>query len=151
LKRSIPWRFLRSLDSYPIFDNPREVPEGVWENRHLVVERFLPEMEGSHYLLRNWIFFRDQGRNSVSRSQVPVVKAATSFGAEEAPVPPELEAMRREIQADFGKFDYVLCKGKVVLYDVNRTPTYRAPGPSADSLRAIRRMADGLLSLRDAA
>jgi hypothetical protein len=37
-------------------------------------------------------------------------------------VPDELREMRKSLGFDFGKFDYAIVDGRVVLYDANRTP-----------------------------
>lgn len=39
--------------------------------------------------------------------------------------PPELVAFRRQWRLDYGKIDYVVHDGAVVILDVNRTPTSR--------------------------
>jgi hypothetical protein len=43
-------------------------------------------------------------------------------------VPVELRQVRRELGFDFGKFDYGIVDGRVVLYDVNRTPMFGTIG-----------------------
>ncbi len=43
---------------YPILQSAREVPDGVWNNPGLVVERFLPEQDMNGFWLRVWVFFR---------------------------------------------------------------------------------------------
>jgi hypothetical protein len=80
------------------------------------------------------------------RAKVPVVKAANSFNFEEVPVPEDLKSLRRELGVDFGKLDYVIRDGQVVLYDVNKTPTFHgtAPTPRARARAAV--MAQGLFS-----
>ena len=46
------------------------------------------------------------------------------------PVPEELRKIRAQLGFDYGKFDYGIVDGEVILYDVNRTP-----GSSADPRR----------------
>jgi hypothetical protein len=60
----------------------------------------------------------------LARSQEPVIKGANILEFEEAPTPPELYSIRQRLGFDYGRFDYVLRDGKVVLFDVNRTPAY---------------------------
>lgn len=58
--KSIIWKKVRILDPscYPIFDSIGDVPSGVWENTHLIVEKFLPERKADgRYVLRHWYFF----------------------------------------------------------------------------------------------
>ena len=46
--------------------------------------------------------------------------------------------MRRELNFDYGKFDYVIHKGKVILFDINKT-TGAGGIPVTPELLAIRR------------
>jgi hypothetical protein len=133
--------------AYPIFESLDDVPAAVFENEYLIVEKFLPESDERGYYLRNWTFFGDQGGSLVSRSREPIVKASNVVDREEAPLPDELPAIRERLGADFAKLDYVLRDGSVVLYDVNRTPTFRGPKPKEYVLGLTARMAEGILNL----
>jgi hypothetical protein len=42
------------------------------------------------------------------------------------PVPNELRIERKRLGFDYGKFDFVVHEGRVVLLDANRTPTAAA-------------------------
>lgn len=52
----------------------------------------------------------------------PVVKLGRTLEPISDPVPPELREARRRLGFDYGKFDYGIVDGSMVLYDVNRTP-----------------------------
>ena len=58
-------------------------------------------------------------------------------------LPEELRQMRRDLDFDFGKFDYAIVNGRIVLYNANRTPT---PGnfPQEHFLPGIRLLAEGI-------
>ncbi len=144
-----PWKFVKSMDSgaYPIFPSLKEVPGGVFENKNLVVEKFLPEIEGEEYCLRYCYFFGDREVNILLKSREKVVKGSNSHGCEEAPVPPELRAIRRAMGVDYGKFDYVLREGKVVLFDVNRTPSYSTLEAKQLARKVAGQLAGGIVSL----
>ena len=144
-----PWKFIETMDSdsYPVYSSLREVPVEVFENKNLVVEKFLPEVESGDYCLRYCYFFGDQEMNFLFKSQEKVVKASNSFHYEEAPVPPELRAIRRRMGFDYGKFDYVLREGKVVLFDANRTPSYSALEARQLARRVAGQLAEGIVSL----
>ena len=63
------------------------------------------------------------------------------------PVPEELRQTRRQLGFDYGKFDYGVVNGEVVLYDANRTP-----GASSDAAiheQTIDVLSKGLLGLLD--
>jgi hypothetical protein len=133
------WRRRRLLASgaYRVFRSRSEVPEGVWTNPNLVVERFLPERDGRWYCCRHWVFFGSREVQRFSTALEPVVKARENVRPLAEPVPPELRTLRRRMGFDYGKFDYGMVDGKVVLYDVNRTP-----GITADLRRHLHTAAE---------
>ena len=142
----LPWSWQAELkiDDYQLFDMPAVVPRAVWLNPDLVVERFLPERHDEHYCLRTWVFLGDRETNSLSFSKHPVIKSSNVLRREPVPdVPDELRRMRRELGFDFGKFDYAIVDGRVVLYDANRTPTLGSMTPEQYMPR-IRLLAEGI-------
>ncbi|HEV8716830.1 MAG TPA: hypothetical protein VGX03_28930, partial [Candidatus Binatia bacterium] len=94
----ISWRSVQSLHptDYPVFPSVQEVPEGVFANRNLVVEKFLPEIAEGDYCLRYYYFFGSAGVNFLFRSKERVIKAVTDK-VEEAPIPEELYEMRKRL------------------------------------------------------
>jgi len=145
------WRYRADLNptNYPIFDSLADVPAGVFRNPHLVVEKFLPEVDDDGYCLRTWVVFGDRGLSRLSRSRDRIVKASNVIHREEVPVPDELRRIREDLKADFAKLDYVIRDGEVVLFDVNRTPTgYRGRSPSDEALKNARMIAEGIHSMR---
>lgn len=129
---------------YSVFPSSAEVPPGVFRNPHLFVERFLPEREGDHYVLRSCSFLGSRKINLRRVSDDPVVKASRVISSEEVPAPPEIDALRRELGFDFGKFDYVLLDGKPFVFDRNRTPTYARPAGDPWRRHRALRLADGI-------
>lgn len=146
-KRLKGWRHLETLHEYPIFPAVDRVPPGVFENPHLIVEKFQPERDGEFYCLRIGMLTGDQSSHSLCRSHAMCVKAANIIRHEEVPVPGGWADLRRTFNLDFGKADYVLCNGKIVLYDVNRTPTIRGPAPTPRAVKMAAKLAGGLESL----
>jgi hypothetical protein len=144
----IAWRSVQYLPptDYPVFPSVQEVPEGVFANRNLVVEKFLPEIAEGNYCLRYYYFFGSAGVNLLFRSKDKVVKGATTLKVEEVPIPEELYEMREKLGFDYGKFDYVLRDGKVVLFDVNRTPATGALQHWGLAEEVARRLARGIKS-----
>jgi hypothetical protein len=120
------WRAMRRLppDDYPILNNKREVPTWAWTSPNVVVERFTPEREGTHYCLRSWVFFGGRGYGFRLVSSEPVVKVSNIIDHSFLSVPPVevLQCIRRE-QMDFGKIDYVEVDGQSIVLDVNKTPS----------------------------
>ncbi len=133
-----------SPENYPIYESVRQVPPIVWQHRELVVERFLPERRGDLYCLRTWVFLGDRETNSLCYAKHPIVKAGNVIRREPlAEVPDELRQTRRELGFDFGKFDYALVEGRVILYDANRTPTL-GNFPMEQVLPRLRLLAEGI-------
>lgn len=130
-------RFL-SPEGHPVYPSADLVPSGVWRNRNLVVERFAAERQGDRYLCRHWLFL---GSREVSRRTVspdPVVKFRGVMERTSDPVPDVLRRIRQELGFDYGKFDYGIADGEVVLYDVNRTPGADAnPGLHAETIEVL--------------
>jgi hypothetical protein len=138
-------KYIKTTD-YPVFSSVEDVPREVFENKHLVVEKFLPEVEGGKYCVRYYFFFGDRAVNKVFRSTEKVVKGSDEVQVEEVPVPDELQVIRQRLGMDYGKLDYVLRDGKVVLLDVNRTPGYPPQGHLRQAQTIAHQLADGIWS-----
>ena len=114
----------QAFENYLIFNSMGDVPQAIWSDRDLVVERFLPERRNDHYCVRTWLFLGDQERSAIFYSHDPVIKSHNIVHFERTnEVPDELRQMRRNLGFDFGKFDYAVVHGRAVLFDANRTPT----------------------------
>jgi hypothetical protein len=142
------WRTVERLDPdrYPVFRSVADVPRSVFENSALVVERFLAEREGDLYALRSCAFFGDRQLASRVLSPEPVVKASSTIRQEVEPHPEVLE-VRRRLGMNYGKIDYVVHDGQVVVFDANRTPSFGRGGDSARRERVSATLAEGLASL----
>jgi hypothetical protein len=109
---------------YRVYGSASAVPAATWDDEAWIVDRFLPEIRDRHFCLRTWMFLGDRETNSISYSRSPIVKSGNVVRREVVPeVPDALRARRRELGIDYGKFDYALHAGEVVLYDVNKTPS----------------------------
>lgn len=109
-------------NNYPIFRKKENVPDGIWHNPNLVVEKFLPEMQDGMFFLRYYVFLGNKGWAARFGSKVPIAKFTTMATPEESlEVPSELQELRREMGFDYGRFDYVEHNGKSVILDVNKT------------------------------
>jgi len=147
--RGVSWRSVQSLDpdAYPIFPSIRDIPDGVFENKNLVVEKFLPEITDGDTCVRMYFFFGSAGVNLLFRSKRrDGVISLSSYRVEEVPIPEELYAIREKLGFDYGKFDYVLRDGKLVLFDVNRTPNPPSLRNWGLMEQVARRLAEGIKS-----
>lgn len=111
--------------AYPVYPSMAAVPRWVWSRPDLVVQRFVPERVSDRYLLRIWYFFGAVDYHLVRYASDPTFSARSLTGADElGDVPPELRRLRLAWGFDFGKFDYVLCEGRPVVLDANKTPSF---------------------------
>lgn len=132
---------------YRVFEHVHDVPDRAWHDERLVVERFLPEQEGTTYFLRWYLFLGTHYRSMRVGSPDPLVKSASvTSRAWSVPVPDEVLALRRRWGLDFGKIDFVLHEGRAVIFDVSRTPSDLPP---PERLAACRPYARGVLPLFD--
>jgi hypothetical protein len=130
MRRIVSFEALRSwsrrriipVGDYPVFASRAHVPTGVWRNPHLLVERFRSERDGPYYCCRHWLFFGQSEVTRRTRSLDPVVKGDAGIEPTRDVVPEALRALRSKLGFDYGKFDYAIIHGEVILYDANRTP-----------------------------
>jgi hypothetical protein len=140
------WAAVRQMKSgeYPVFSSLREVPPEIFDNNFLVIEKFLPEVIGDTYHIRYYHFLGDHDLTKCYQSKEKVVKASTSIGHADVPAPPELLALRREWGLDYGKIDYVVRDGNVIVLDVNPTPGL--PGTDPVAREIARHLSGGITS-----
>jgi hypothetical protein len=145
-QRAIPWKHIVYLnpEQYPVYSSFRDVPLEVFDNRNIVVEKFLPEKEGEFYCLRRWIFLGDKGVSVRSKSKEKIIKPANTLSIEEVPVPDELFSIRKALGCDYGKIDYVIRGKELVLFDVNRTMSSGGTHPSDFARKTSRVLAEGI-------
>lgn len=146
-RQHLAWR--RVLRKYRIYNSLSEVPSGVFRNHALVVERFLPEREGALFFMRHYLFLGDRTRSIRIAGSTPILKSPNSVLVDEGfPVPEQVVRLRRQMRMDYGKIDYTLHNGHVVILDVNRTPgaprtTGRTVGDLADGIWVLLQKREG--------
>ncbi|MCG8669451.1 MAG: hypothetical protein MI867_08545 [Pseudomonadales bacterium] len=134
------WLTTSTLDpnDYPKFTSIDAVPNGVWKNPKLMVEKYLPEInsDGKH-VLRHWYFFgdRDFSRTLIAQHSSPKWGSMTDeervISRKEwwqikvnlkPSVPEEVQAVREALNLDYGRIDWALHEGVPVVFDANKTP-----------------------------
>lgn len=131
---------------YRSYERKSQVPERVWRNPALVVERFMAQREGPLYAINQWQFLGDSGAVLTYFSDQPMVKYMNQV--KQLPlhdrVPEAIRARRAELGFDYGKFDFLETPEGPRLLDANRTPW--TPRPASDPrLIAMARGLEGLL------
>lgn len=138
-------RRIRVPADYIVYERKTRVPSWVFDDPSLVVERFLPERHGDDFYHRRYLFFGEAERNEIWAGPVPLhASDGTTDRYWTEPVPPGLRELRSAFSADYGKIDYVLREGQVVLLDVNRTPTGSVSSRDPVDARRTREVADSL-------
>jgi hypothetical protein len=148
LAERLPWRLtgLMRSKSYPLFENTKQVPKLVWRDPRFVVERFKPERNGDFYRLRHYYFFGSQEIGISLYSRSPVVKGGNSVEWEQDQnIPDGIRKIRKSLGFDYGRFDYGIIDGEVVLYDANRTPATSPTSLLGPRRRIIDTLSRGIL------
>jgi len=144
--KAAPHPQVTALRDYLLFDHARDVPQAVWSDPELLVEKFIPERDTRGFALRTWCFMGPRETCSRCVSAEPIVKGADVIVRELAPVPDELRERRARLGFEYGKFDFVLHEGRPVLFDANFTPTVPENLSEELSLSA-KELARGLLEM----
>lgn len=137
---------LQRTAPYKILDSISLVEEGEWNDPELIVERYLPERDGDHYVIRTWVFMGSRERCTKQLATDPIVKADKVIHYEPCEVPDGLRAERERLGFDFGKFDFVMHDGKPLLLDTNKTPGVSRAIESVMK-SGVRNLAEGLEGL----
>jgi hypothetical protein len=114
--------------NYPIYKSVNDVPPGVWENPHLIVQQFRTELdEQGRYCLRHCYVLGSKGFHTRNVSEKPIVKGRNILDRQvlDEPIPPALLQAKERLGVDYGRLDYIVSNGEMVLFDVNRTPSIR--------------------------
>lgn len=133
-----------SPNDYRVFDRLAAVPPMVWTDPHVVVERFMPQIENGEYVIHNMVFLGERATCTKNFSTRPVIHASNQTRSSWVEPHPEVLALRKRLDFDMGKFDYVIYDGKPVVFDTNKTVGV-APGEASPEQRKVRRQrAEGL-------
>jgi hypothetical protein len=130
---------------YRLYDSLHDVPAEAFRSPDIVVEKFLPEMDDGQYCLRLFHCLGDRDTCVLNRSTDPIVRAGNKMSRAVIEPHPDVVALRRQLNLDYGKIDYVVREGRAVVFDVNKTPGHgRHIAPHG--VERFRRLAAGLSS-----
>jgi len=108
-------------DSFQIFERKSRVPGYIWENDDWIVEKFIPEKEGSKFITRNAYFLGNKIIGFKSYSLDPIIKEEEEGVSDKIEVSEEIILLRNKLGLDYGKIDYVMHSNKPVVLDVAKT------------------------------
>jgi hypothetical protein len=106
---------------YRVYPSYADIPQDILQLQGIVVERFLPELEQGLYHIRFYNFLGNRGNCMRVASKSPVVHINDAVKVEQIQFDPRIEKLRRDLDFDYGKFDYVVRGDEVVLFDTNKT------------------------------
>lgn len=129
---------------YKIFNQLSDVPEEYFEQKDMVLEKFMPEKEGELYFIRNFLFLGDKNACYRAASYDPVCNSASLLSLEITEPHREVFEWRESLKFDYGKFDYVVYKGKPVLLDANKTAGAMKSSPNMEQI--LRERSRGIYS-----
>jgi hypothetical protein len=109
---------------YRVYPSISDVPDRVWTDPRLIVERFLPRCLDLPVVKHRFDFFYDVELNMRSTYGSLLCEPETVISTETvAMVPAEVAAVRRTLNLDFGAIDYFVIKDEVFVIDANKTVT----------------------------
>lgn len=129
---------INSQDEYRIYPTAQEVPTALFEDKRYVVQKMMAEQEGDTYFVRNYSFLGDRYSCSRLSSKEPIIHLRNTESVESIEVDPRIVEIRHELGFDYGKFDYVLHNGEVVLLDANKTLGVRDRNETDATVLAMR-------------
>jgi len=112
---------IHKQEDYRIYSSVHDVPTGVFHDKKLVIQKFLPEIENDLYHVRSYSFLGDRYSCMRLSATEPVIRLGNTTRVETVDPHPEIVAIRNKIKMDYGKLDYVIHQEKVILLDVNKT------------------------------
>ncbi len=133
--------------NYPVYPSIDEVPDDVFADPELVVERFLPEIVDGLYCVNAYLFAGERAIAYRRFAETKIVKAGIGDEREIIPIPDEIVAERERLGWDYGKFDFVINEGTVHLIDANATPTWHGTDLTAQQRSMSQLLGEGILGL----
>ncbi len=112
---------MRGQQDYRLYADASAVPTAFFDDPYLVVERFLPEVEGGLYFTRSCHFLGNACTTVRLGSPGPIVVASSQKVIQQIEPPLEILEYRKKVGLDYGKIDYLVHEGKLVILDVNKT------------------------------
>jgi hypothetical protein len=117
----VPAVHFRNPAGYLIYPTLAAVPKAVFATPDVVVEKFQPDLSDGLYHMHAMVFLGDRVTCTRMSSKHPIVNGATQIHAEDVEPHPEILAFKDQLGFDFGKFDYVIHRGRPILIDANKT------------------------------
>lgn len=124
---------------YKVFKSLKMVPGEYFSNGELVVEKYLPEYDDDMFYLRVCILLGDKHVCARVGSKNGIIKGINVIFREIIETPKGLLDEMKRRGFDYGKVDFGIHNGEIVIYDTNRTP-----GHSSNNVQNALLLADGI-------
>lgn len=108
-------------ESFRVFDDKDSVPKYFWHDDDWIIEKFLPEIEDSRFVIRNAYFLGDKMICFKTFSSDPIVKEEKEVRSQKIEMPDEIIRLRNKFGLDYGKIDFVMHNEEPVVLDIGKT------------------------------
>lgn len=120
------WSLVQHIptESYVVLESIEEVNQDIWTNPYLVVEKFTPEIDADGlYCMRACLFFGDEEVGLLVKSGSQIIKGRDVIERQfiSGIAPSEVQQFKKNHHMEFGRIDYVIHQGEVVILDANKT------------------------------
>ncbi|MFN7164064.1 MAG: hypothetical protein ACK4P2_04530 [Hyphomonas sp.] len=121
LLRGAPAPVIRSKADYRVFAALADVPQACFTPEN-VVQKLVVEMADGKHVLREYLFLGDLHYENIERSGNVIITEDEHVSCRPFVPHPRLLAVRRKLNLDYGKIDYVMAGGEPFIFDANKTP-----------------------------
>ena len=142
-------RYFKSPQDYKIYEHASDVPSVYYQDPYYIVEKFLPEKKEDIYYVNLFYFFGDCYQCLKLGAKNPIVNGQVPGSCEAASPHPDIYKIREGMSYDYGKFDYCVNNGKVILLDANKTVGVGGIRYVKQLTKVYRQRADALYSYFD--
>lgn len=98
-----------------------DLPASIFERNDLVVEKFLPEFEDGLFHIRAMVFVGSHASCTRFSSRSPIVNSSSAVRLDSVEPHPEVVELARQLDFQYGKFDYVMHNERPIVFDINKT------------------------------
>jgi len=114
----------RYCPEYQVYDSARNVPDQVWQDQRLMVERFLPGVLTPPIAKCRYDFFLDVCLHTrVIYDDILADHGKVREIVHLTEVPQAVMNVRQQLGLDFGSIDYFEVDGQAIVVDANKTTT----------------------------
>jgi len=123
----IPGYKQRKCPEYVVYESLRDVPNQIWNDPRMIVERFLPGSMRLPIVKHRFSFFYEAEINHSASYDSVLCDPETMTAFDVVPdVPAAIRNLRADLQLDYGAIDYFMVDGEAIPIDANKTVTETA-------------------------